>query len=72
MEEQNQKTPITLADIAVAVKIIDVCAERGAFKGDEMANVGRVREKFAAFVKENSPETDEEEVEEETDEEVEE
>ena len=46
---------ITLNDIAMVVGIIDVCSERGAFKGAELANVGVLREKFVAFLNANKP-----------------
>ena len=57
---------LTLQDLATVVNIIDVCSQRGAFKGDELSVVGQLREKFAAVVKANTPtETAEEEKEEE-------
>lgn len=46
---------ISLNDFVIAVNIIDVCSQRGAFKGDELASVGQLRDKFAAFVKANTP-----------------
>ena len=56
---------LTLQDLATVVNIIDVCSQRGAFKGDELSVVGQLREKFAAVVKANTPaETAEEEKEE--------
>lgn len=49
------ETSVTLQDMVTMVNVIDVCAERGAFKGNELAVVGQLREKLAAFVKENQP-----------------
>lgn len=46
---------ITLQDLTVIVSIIDVCSERGAFKGNELMVVGQLREKVSAFVKQNQP-----------------
>ena len=46
---------VTLQDMVTMVNIIDVCSERGAFKGNELSVVGQLREKLAAFVKENQP-----------------
>jgi hypothetical protein len=46
---------ITLNDLATVVNIIDVCSQRGAFKGDELVVVGTLRQKFADTVKENMP-----------------
>jgi hypothetical protein len=58
---------LTLQDLATVVNVIDVCSQRGAFKGEELSVVGQLREKFAAVVKANTPaETAEEEKEEET------
>jgi hypothetical protein len=46
---------ISLQDFAAVINIIDVCSQRGAFKGEELFLVGQVREKFSRFVKENTP-----------------
>jgi hypothetical protein len=43
---------VTVQDLAGVVSIIDVCSARGAFKGEELAGVGRLRETFLAEVKE--------------------
>ena len=43
---------ITVQDLAGVVSIIDVCSARGAFKGEELSGVGRLRETFLAEVKE--------------------
>lgn len=48
-----EPTTITLQDLSIVISIIDVCSERGAFKGNELAIVGQVREKISAFVKQN-------------------
>ena len=42
-------------DIALAVRIIDLAAERGAFKGVDMSAVGACRDRLAAFVTANAP-----------------
>lgn len=52
MTEQPQ---LNLNDFLTIVNIIDVCTERGAFKGNELLTVGTIREKFSAFVKANTP-----------------
>ena len=46
---------LTIQDLAGVVSIIDVCSARGAFKGEELAGVGRLRETFLAEVKEQQP-----------------
>lgn len=55
MSEENQ-TQLTLNDFSLVVNIIDACTERGAFKGNELAPIGEIREKFVAFIKANTPE----------------
>ena len=42
---------LTINDIAAAVQLIDVVTSRGAFRGDELSQVGALRDKYAAFVK---------------------
>jgi hypothetical protein len=62
MSEQSQ---LSLNDFALVVNIIDACTERGAFKGNELAAIGQLREKFVAFIKANTPEETQEETTEE-------
>lgn len=66
MQENNNS--VGLNDLQVVVNIIDVCTKRGAFEGHELLPVGQVREKIAAFIKANLPETSETETTAETDE----
>jgi hypothetical protein len=59
MENDNTATSnITLQDMVTMVNIIDVSAERGSYKGNELAVVGQLREKLAAFVKQHQPAPD--------------
>ena len=55
-EEEVVEAPIGLSmnELAGAVTIIDICSERGAFKGPELAEVGALRGKFADFLKANA------------------
>jgi len=39
-------TQLTLSDISIMVQIIDTVAQRGAFKGDELLEVGKLRGKL--------------------------
>ena len=48
---------ITAQDLAGVVSVIDVCSQRGAFRGEELAGVGRLRETFLAEVQEQSADT---------------
>ena len=43
---------VTAQDLAGVVSIIDVCSQRGAFRGEELAGVGRLREPFLAEIRE--------------------
>lgn len=56
MTEETTEVKLSLNDLAMAVKIIDLCSERGAFKGDELSVIGQVRGNLAQFVKANTPE----------------
>ena len=47
---------VTVQDLAGVISIIDVCSARGAFKGEELSGVGRLRETFLAEVKEQQGE----------------
>ena len=47
---------VTAQDLAGAVSIIDVCSQRGAFRGEELAGVGRLRETFLAEIREQQEE----------------
>lgn len=42
-----------LNDIRACVSIIDICTKRGAFNGEELADVGTLRNKLAEFVNAN-------------------
>ena len=50
-QEQEQAPGLSLQDISAAVQIIDVVTPRGAFRGEELASVGTVRERFMAFLR---------------------
>ena len=52
---QADTVGVTMNDIALAVRIIDLAAERGAFKGVDMSAVGTCRDRLAAFVTANAP-----------------
>jgi hypothetical protein len=54
-EQQTTAPQLSLNDFALVINIIDACTERGAFKGNELAAIGQLREKFVAFVKANTP-----------------
>lgn len=41
---------ISLNDLQVLLQIVDLSAERGAFKGPELSQIGAVRDKLGAFL----------------------
>jgi hypothetical protein len=55
-EVSETQVGLSINELAGAVSIIDICSERGAFKGPELEEVGALRGKFAAFIKANLPE----------------
>ena len=46
---------ITLGDIKGAISIIDICSQRGAYKGEELEAVGLLRKRFAQFIAAATP-----------------
>lgn len=52
---ETEAPSLNINDLLGAVKIIDACSERGAFKGNELANVGAVRDRLEAFAQANMP-----------------
>jgi|ERR1700691_3026999 len=49
---------INLVDLQNIVKIVDVAAERGSFKGNELSAVGSVRDKISKFLEVHMPKTE--------------
>ncbi len=49
--EQEQEPGLSYGDIIACVQIIDVTSSRGAIKGDELVQVGTVRERLVAFLR---------------------
>lgn len=41
---------LNVQDLALVVRLIDICSKRGAFEGNELADVGALRNRIAAFV----------------------
>jgi len=52
---ETESVGVSLNDIALAVRIVDLASERGAFKGPELSAIGTCRDRLAAFVKANAP-----------------
>lgn len=52
---ETQAPELSVRDLALCVNIIDLCSKRGAFEGAELAEVGGVRGRIAAFVRASQP-----------------
>jgi hypothetical protein len=54
MSEQAKNNPneLNIQDLALARAIIELATDRGAFKANELANVGMLYNKLDAFLKE--------------------
>jgi hypothetical protein len=46
---------LNLTDIAAVIQIIDIVTKRGAFEGNEMADVGAVRNRLEKFIRAAKP-----------------
>ena len=51
MTEETQAPSLSLNDISNVVQVIDMVSTRGAIRGEELAPVGILRERFVAFLK---------------------
>ena len=59
MEEKNEPS-ITVNDLNLALQVIDICSERGAFKGNELKDIGILRGKLYDFIEANKADENEE------------
>ena len=58
-EETQESSGVTAGDLALMVQVIDAGSQRGAWRGEELATVGALRNKIAAIVKALNPQTEE-------------
>ena len=49
--EEGQNVGLSYGDIQACVQIVDVATQRGAIRGDELMQVGTVRERLVAFLR---------------------
>ena len=55
-ENTTENAPtLTISDVAFLVKIVEVCASRGAFQAEELSNIGSVYDRVRSFVIANTP-----------------
>jgi hypothetical protein len=59
MSVEKTEPTLSIGDLAAVVRLIDVCARRGAFEGAEMQDVGELRAKYATFIEANRPPAEE-------------
>ena len=50
MENTNDSTQITIADLDTLKNIVDLASTRGAFRGAELTQVGAIYDKLTAFL----------------------
>ncbi len=58
-ETEGSPSGITAGDLALMVQVIDAGSQRGAWRGEELATVGALRNKLAGIVKALNPKTEE-------------
>jgi hypothetical protein len=46
----NEVTSITLNDMKNMLMVLDVCSQRGAFRGNELTSIGALHDRLAGFV----------------------
>lgn len=54
-EETQESSGVTAGDLALMVQVIDAGSQRGAWRGEELATVGALRNKLAGIVKALNP-----------------
>ena len=55
----SKDSTINLSDIKICLNIIDICSQRGAFKGEELSSIGQMRDKLEIIVKQYEPSEEE-------------
>ena len=50
MNDNTESTQFTIADLAGIRNIIDLACQRGAFRGEEMKDVGLIFERLTNFI----------------------
>jgi hypothetical protein len=55
MVKKSTAAGLDVADVAIAIQVIDMASEKGLFKGGDLKPVGEARERLVAYVRENAP-----------------
>ena len=48
--QNSEPATLNVQDLAIVLRLIDICSKRGAFEGAELAVVGQLRTRIAAFI----------------------
>lgn len=59
--EEDNPPVFGMSDIVNMVKVLDACCQRGAFRGEEMENIGSFRNRLNDYVEYHKPPAPEEE-----------
>ena len=53
MSNEETRVSLSLGDLQTVLSILDVCSQRGAFKGGELEDIGKLYNHIETFVKQN-------------------
>jgi len=67
MSGEESNVSLSLGDLQTVLSILDVCSQRGAFKGGELEDVGKLYNHLQTFIKQNKKSEPEPEPEPESD-----
>lgn len=55
MSEPEMQANLSLQDIEMSIRLIDMVSQRGAIRGEELAQVGTLRERLVNFLRAATP-----------------
>lgn len=55
MVKKTTGVELDVADVAIAIQVIDMASEKGLFKGGDLKPVGEARERLVSYVRANAP-----------------
>ena len=53
MKQQQQKIEITINDYKTMCGVIDIASQRGAFRANELADIGILHNRLIEYIKQN-------------------
>lgn len=57
--EQPTQPSLNISDLQMVIELIDLCSQRGAFRGEELTTVGMLYSRIREFLNTVQPEVDE-------------